>query len=77
LKAEALPKIGYYTRRLIGEAPSICLRFAFFDMKIWAFKHPSYITSLVILVIIALVLINLPLRKAGNPDEPAPPVASH
>ncbi|HPD65392.1 MAG TPA: oligopeptide transporter, OPT family [Bacteroidia bacterium] len=51
--------------------------FAFFDMKIWAFKHPSYITSLVILVIIALVLINLPLRKAGNPDEPAPPVASH
>jgi len=51
--------------------------FAFFDVKIWAFNYPSYITSLVILAIIAVVLINLPLKKAGKPDEPAPPLASH
>ena len=39
------------------------------------FKEPSYITGVVIMALIALVLIRIPLRNAGDPNEPAPPVA--
>lgn len=39
------------------------------------FKEPSYIAGMVVMAIIALVLIRVPLRNAGDPNEPAPPVA--
>ena len=39
------------------------------------FPHPSYWIGLAVLVALSLVMIRLPLRSAGSPDEPAPPVA--
>jgi len=37
---------------------------------------PSVLIGLVIIVIIALGLIYIPIRKAGKPDDPAPPPVS-
>lgn len=39
------------------------------------FPHPSYWIGLAVLFVLALIMINAPLRSAGSPDEPAPPVA--
>ena len=39
------------------------------------FDHPSYITGLVVILLIAWVMIAVPLANAGDPDEPVPPVA--
>ncbi len=39
------------------------------------FKNPTYFVSLVIIAIIAFVLIQIPLKNAGKPDEPAPPAS--
>ena len=39
------------------------------------FANPSYFTGIVVMVLIALVLIRIPLANAGDPKEPAPPVA--
>lgn len=39
------------------------------------FEHPSFITSLGVFALIALVLIVVPIKNAGRPDEPAPPSA--
>jgi putative OPT family oligopeptide transporter len=50
--------------------------FAFFDVKLFAiFEEPSFITSLVILGIIGWILVQIPVKNAGRPDEPAPPTA--
>ncbi len=48
---------------------------AFFEVKLWAFPFPSYLTSLIIFLLLTYVLVQIPLRKAGRPDEPAPPSA--
>ena len=40
------------------------------------FDNPSFIVSLVVLTIIAVVLIRVPLKNAGNPNDPAPPSAN-
>jgi OPT family oligopeptide transporter len=40
------------------------------------FKDPPLIIGFIILILIALLLIWVPLRKAGAPDEPAPPSAA-
>ncbi len=40
------------------------------------FKHPSYIVGLLVLGLIGYALINIPLKKAGKADEPAPPSAA-
>jgi uncharacterized oligopeptide transporter (OPT) family protein len=37
--------------------------------------HPSYLVGLLVIALIAWVLIRVPLRNAGSPDEPAPPAA--
>jgi len=37
------------------------------------FQKPAFYISFVILAIIAFVLIQIPLKNAGKPDEPAPP----
>jgi putative OPT family oligopeptide transporter len=39
------------------------------------FKTPTFYISFIILAIIAYVLTQIPLKNAGNPDEPAPPAA--
>ncbi|MBX2992255.1 MAG: oligopeptide transporter, OPT family [Bacteroidetes bacterium] len=50
--------------------------FAFWEVKLFAiFEEPSFITSLVIFGIIAWILIQIPVKNAGRPDEPAPPSA--
>ncbi len=38
-------------------------------------KHPSYLVGLMVLAGLAGVMVRFPLSSAGNPDEPAPPVA--
>jgi putative OPT family oligopeptide transporter len=48
--------------------------FAFAEVEMAAiFEHPPFSISTVVLVIVALVLIYVPFRNAGNPDDPAPP----
>jgi len=39
------------------------------------FKEPSYLAGIAVMALIALVLIRIPLANAGDPNEPAPPVA--
>lgn len=39
------------------------------------FENPSYLIGLAILSLIGWGMVSLPLRKAGSPDEPAPPSA--
>jgi putative OPT family oligopeptide transporter len=49
---------------------------AFGEIKLFAiFESPSFITSLFIFLIIGWILIQIPLKNAGKPDEPAPPTA--
>jgi putative OPT family oligopeptide transporter len=49
---------------------------AFADIKLFViFKHPSFLTSLAMLALIAWILIRIPLKNAGKPDEPPPPTA--
>jgi hypothetical protein len=35
--------------------------------------NPSYMVGLVALAVLALVLVQVPLRNAGRPEDPAPP----
>jgi putative OPT family oligopeptide transporter len=42
--------------------------FSFFDI-------PPFVIGLAVLVLLAFVMVRLPLSKAGDPNEPAPPVA--
>jgi len=37
--------------------------------------HPLYSLGLLVLIGLAIVMIVIPLRSAGKPDDPAPPVA--
>jgi putative OPT family oligopeptide transporter len=39
------------------------------------FDHPSYIVGLGVMVLLAFLMIRGPLASAGDPNEPAPPVA--
>jgi putative OPT family oligopeptide transporter len=39
------------------------------------FDQPSYAAGLAVLIALAILMIRLPLRSAGRPDEPAPPAA--
>ncbi len=52
---------------------------ATFNFQEWPlpslFKHPSYLLGIVVMALIALVLIRIPLKNAGDPNEPAPPSA--
>lgn len=49
---------------------------AFAEVKLFAiFANPLFSTSLVVLLFISLILIVVPVRNAGKPDEPAPPTA--
>src|SRR4030081_548988 len=39
------------------------------------FKEPSYLAGLVVMLGLAALMIRLPLTSAGDPSEPAPPIA--
>ncbi len=39
------------------------------------FEHPHILSSLVALAFLAILMVQVPLRNAGHPDEPAPPTA--
>ncbi len=39
------------------------------------FAEPSYLIGCLVILGLAVLLVRLPLSKAGSPDEPAPPVA--
>jgi len=39
------------------------------------FKEPSYLIGVVVMAALAFMLIQIPLRNAGDPNEPAPPAA--
>lgn len=43
--------------------------------RLQVFAHPSYLFGLVVLAGLAILMVRFPLRAAGSPDEPAPPVA--
>ncbi len=52
---------------------------AWFNFKEWPlpviFKEPSYLAGLLVMALLVVALLRIPLSTAGNPDEPAPPVA--
>jgi putative OPT family oligopeptide transporter len=49
---------------------------AFADIRLVViFDHPSFLTSLLMFAVIGWILIRIPVRNAGRPDEPAPPSA--
>ena len=39
------------------------------------FEEPTFLVSLLVFVVIGAMLIQIPLKNAGRPDEPAPPSA--
>ncbi len=63
---------------IAGEAlMGLCIAaLAFFELRLpGVFEKPSYLVSLAVFAVIALVLIRIPLSNAGNPDDPPPPEA--
>ena len=49
---------------------------AFLEIPLFAiFQNPSFLVSLIVFAFIAFILIQVPLKNAGKPDEPAPPTA--
>ena len=50
--------------------------FRFFDRP-WpeVFKNPSYEVGIVVLLFLCWLLVQIPLKNAGRPEDPAPPVA--
>jgi uncharacterized oligopeptide transporter (OPT) family protein len=50
--------------------------FKFKDIPVLAFfKEPSYLFGFGVLVLLGLVMVLLPLSKAGRPEDPPPPAA--
>ncbi len=39
------------------------------------FQHPTFLISLVVIGIIGFIMIQIPLKNAGKPDDPAPPAS--
>jgi len=39
------------------------------------FQHPLYLVGFVVMVLLAALMIGLPITAAGDPKEPAPPIA--
>jgi putative OPT family oligopeptide transporter len=45
---------------------------AFYDVPLFqVFKNPTFAISLLVLAVIAVVLVRIPLKSAGSPDQPA------
>jgi hypothetical protein len=48
--------------------------FNYKDIKVpQMMANPSYAVGLVALAVLALVLVQVPLKNAGRPEDPAPP----
>jgi OPT family oligopeptide transporter len=63
---------------IVGEALTglITATFLFLDWNIpEIFPNPSYLLGLGVMALLAWILIAVPLKNAGRPDEPAPPAA--
>ncbi|MBM2813933.1 MAG: putative rane protein [Ignavibacteria bacterium] len=54
----------------LGFAPFKIAEVKFFEF----FAHPSFLLSLAVLALIAIIMIWVPLRNAGDPDEKATPM---
>ena len=51
--------------------------FAFWEISLFAiFAEPSFIISLIVFAFIGWLLVNIQLKNAGKPDDPAPPQIS-
>lgn len=51
--------------------------FAFFEIPLFSFfAEPSFIISLAVFAFIAWLLIQIPVKNAGKPDDPPPPQVS-
>jgi hypothetical protein len=52
---------------------------ATFNFQNWplpvVFQNPTYLLGIVVMAVLALVLIRIPMKNAGDPNEPAPPAA--
>ncbi|MCL4401788.1 MAG: OPT/YSL family transporter, partial [Acidobacteria bacterium] len=63
---------------IAGEALTglLVAAFRFFEIPLPEIsKNPSVLLGFGVLGILGLVMISVPLRNAGRPDEPAPPTA--
>jgi putative OPT family oligopeptide transporter len=63
---------------IAGEALAglVTATFNFMDWPLpEVFKQPTYIAGVVVIALIAWALIQVPLKNAGDPNEPAPPAA--
>jgi putative OPT family oligopeptide transporter len=63
---------------IAGEALTglLLAAFQFWDIKLpEIFKDPPVLLGFVVLFILGYYMIRIPLRNAGDPDEPAPPTA--
>ena len=61
---------------LMGLVIAILAAFEIFLYNYFAFfQNPTFYISLIVLALVAFVLIQIPLKNAGKPDEPAPPAA--
>jgi uncharacterized oligopeptide transporter (OPT) family protein len=51
--------------------------FAFFEVSLFSiFTEPSFLVSLVVFAFIGWLLVQIPVKNAGKPDDPAPPQVS-
>lgn len=46
------------------------------NINVTMFSNPLLIIGFTVIVLVALGLIFIPIKNAGSPDEPAPPVAN-
>jgi putative OPT family oligopeptide transporter len=63
---------------IAGEALAglVTATFNFMDWPLpEVFKQPTYVAGVVVIALIAWALIQVPLKNAGDPNEPAPPAA--
>ncbi|MGO9258212.1 MAG: OPT family oligopeptide transporter [Bryobacteraceae bacterium] len=63
---------------IAGEALAglVTATFKFEDWKLpEVFKEPSYLAGIVVMALIAWALVKVPMKNAGDPNEPAPPAA--
>jgi hypothetical protein len=61
---------------IAGEALTglVTATFSFLKWKVpLVFQNPSYIVGIVVMLVLAYVLIQVPLKNAGRPEDPAPP----
>jgi hypothetical protein len=50
--------------------------FRFYDRSLPPiFAEPTYLVGFLVLMLLAVIIIKLPLSKAGRPEDPAPPAA--